>query len=101
MIYDGYFTRGGGTRTDALLVELLGRGGSIRGRIIQAYRPSTPSRLPLFGKAKGFALLDEPLVDDRTGIDDAEAVLLEGAREHPDGERLFGASTRGGDVAAH
>ena len=96
LVVDGYMTPEGGERTDALFVELFGNGGHRVGKIAQAYRPAKRSRIPFVGRASGFAILGEPAIDQSIDVENAERLLLEGIREHPHGERLFGSSQEPG-----
>ncbi len=81
LVFDGYVTLEGGERSDALVVDLFGPGGTVLGRIVQRYRPARRSRVPL-SRPRGFALLAPPEAGDSLG-DAADALVLEGAREHP------------------
>jgi len=89
LVVDGYATPEGGTRTDALIVELLGPSGRSMGRVVQPYHAAHRSRIPFVGRASGFAILGKPMVSDDLDVPDAESVLLESAREHPRAGRLF------------
>jgi hypothetical protein len=89
LVFDGFVTPPDGERTDALIVELIGSGGQGLGRVIQPYRAAKRSRIPLIGRASGFAILGEPIVTDDIQVADAGRVLLDAAREHPQAARLF------------
>ena len=96
LVVDGYMTLDGGERTDALFVDLFGTDGQRVGKIAQAYRPAKRSRIPFVGRASGFAILGEPVIDRSIDVENAERLLLEGIREHPHGERLFASSREPG-----
>jgi hypothetical protein len=91
LVMDGFATPAGGSRTDTLIVELLGPGGRSLGKVVQPYRAARRSRIPFVGRASGFAILGEPIVSDEIQVTDAQRVLLDSAREHPEAGRLFGA----------
>lgn len=89
LVFDGYATREDGVRTNALVVELLGPGDEPRGRILQPYEAARRSRIPFVRRGSGFALLGDPIPSPDIPIRDAEQHILDGAREHPEGPRLF------------
>lgn len=89
LVMDGFATPADGTRTDALIVELLGPGGRSLGKVIQPYRAARRSRIPFIGRASGFAILGEPIISDDIHVADAERVLRDSARQHPQAARLF------------
>lgn len=89
LVFDGFFTPSDGERTDALIVELVGPAVQPLGKVFQPYRAARRSRIPLVGRATGFEILGEPIVTDDVQVPDAERILLESAREHPQGARLF------------
>lgn len=89
LVIDGYATADGGTRTDALIVELLGPGGRSLGKVVQRYQAARRSRIPFVGRASGFAILGAPIISEEVEVPDAERVVLDSAREHPKAARLF------------
>jgi hypothetical protein len=89
LVVDGYATREGGERTDALLVELFGPAREPMGMIIQPYRAARRSRIPFIGRASGFEILGEPTLSGDLEVDDADRIVLAAAREHPQAGRLF------------
>jgi hypothetical protein len=88
LVFEGFVTPNGGERSDALIVEILGPGGVRQGRVMQAYRPAQRLGLPIFGRR--FAALGPPVIDEAIEQGEAEAMVYEGARDHPFGARLFG-----------
>jgi hypothetical protein len=90
LVMDGYATDEAGSRTDALIVELFGPGARSLGQIVQPYRAARRSRIPFVGRASGFAIIGEPIISHEIQVPDAEAVLRESVREHPEGRRMFG-----------
>jgi hypothetical protein len=90
LVFDGFLTPEGGERSDALCVEVFGPRAQPLGLFFQPYRAAKRPRIQLPGRSSRFAITGEPFVDDSIKISRAEQIILEGAREHPHGARLFG-----------
>lgn len=93
VVLDAKVTPEGGTRTDALMAEILGPTAVPRATVVQPYVRGR-RRFGVVGTRHGIRLLDPgiggvPL--DR--VDACQAELLKGARAHPEGPRLFARST--------
>jgi hypothetical protein len=88
LVYDGFVTPTGEGRSDALVVEILGPGAALQGRLVQAYRPARRLGLPIVGRR--FAGVGPPIIDESIEDGGAEAMVYDGARDHPFGARLFG-----------
>jgi hypothetical protein len=96
LVFDGYVTPEGGTRSDALLVELFEPLGTRAGRFFQPYHAATRSRIPFIGRAKGFGLAGAIVFDASTPLtveeeDAAIQAVLGGVREHGRATRWFDA----------
>jgi hypothetical protein len=89
LVTDGFATVGDGSRTDALLVELLGSGARSLGMVAQPYRPGRRSRIPFVGQRPEFAILGDPIFSKDIEVPDAREVLLDSARTHLKAGRLF------------
>jgi hypothetical protein len=90
LVFDGHVTPEGGERTDGLMAQLLQPAPAIRGLAIQPYRAAKRRRFRFLGGATGFALVGEPYLVADFGDEGADAELLAGFREHPQGTRLLG-----------
>ena len=82
VVTDGFATLGSGSRSDALLVELLGSGGRSLGIVAQPYRPGRRLRIPFVGRRSKFAILGDPIISKDIEVPNAREVLLESARTH-------------------
>ena len=89
LVVDGFVTLTGGSRTDALIIELFGPGARSLGTVAQPYRAAHPSRIPFMGRESGFAILGEPIISDGIQVPDAARVVLDSARGHPKAARFF------------
>lgn len=88
LVFDGYATPESGSRTDALMAEITGSAGRLVGRVVLPYRAAHRSRIP-FRRGGGFALLGRPWADLESSVPNAEALILDGFRDHPHGKRLL------------
>ena len=91
LVYDGYITTTDHPRTDALLVDILGPGAVRLGRVIQTYQSGRLLGLPVIGRRA--TVLDAPRFEEPMEYPGAFGILMSGVMEHPDGARLFPASS--------
>lgn len=86
LVCDGYLTTPERPRSDALVTEVILPGGTIAGRITQAYRPARRFGLPIIGRR--LRLVGGLVLD--AGLADGDSRTIEsGMREHPVGDRLL------------